>query len=96
MVASIEANRRRLGELLAEQLPEAVYHEPRAGYLAWLDFRPLGWGDDPARRILERGAVALSAGRPFGKDTGRGFARLNFACSPEVLEEGVRRIATAR
>jgi cystathionine beta-lyase len=96
VVAAIESNRRLLRELLTEHLPEVVLAEPRAGYLAWLDFRPLGWGDDPAKRVLERGRVALSAGRAFGKKTGRGFARINFACAPDVLEEGVRRIAAAR
>jgi cystathionine beta-lyase len=94
-VAAIEARRAQLRELLAERLPEVAYHEPRASYLAWLDFRPLGWGDDPAKRILERGKVALTPGRQFGEG-GRGFARINIACSPEVLAEGVARIAAAR
>jgi len=94
-VAAIESNRALLAELLAEQLPGAIYHEPRAGYLAWIDFRPLGWGDDPAKRILDDGRVALTPGRAFGH-TGRGYARLNFACSPEVLTEGIARIAALR
>jgi len=94
-VTAIEANRRRLGELIAELLPDAIYHEPRASYLGWIDFRPLGWGDDPSRRILDEARVALTPGRAFG-EIGRGFARLNFGCSPEVLEEGIRRIAALR
>lgn len=94
-VEAIESNRLLLGELLAEHLPEVVYHEPRASYLGWLDFRPLGWGDSPAKRILERGRVALAHGTPFGEN-GKGFARISFACSPAVLEEAVRRIASAR
>ena len=95
-VESIESNRELLGVLLAEHLPEVIYHEPHASYLAWLDFRALGWGDDPAKRILERGRVALTGGLPFGKSAGKGIARINFACSPEVLEDGVLRIASAR
>lgn len=94
-VEAIEANRPLLRELLHEHLPEAVLHEPRASYLAWVDFRPLGWGDNPAKRILDRGRVALTPGVPFGSN-GRGFARINFACSPDILAEGVRRIADAR
>ena len=45
---------RLLADLLAEHLPEVDYR-PRHGasYLAWLDFRALGWGDDPALRALE-------------------------------------------
>ncbi|HWL02017.1 MAG TPA: aminotransferase class I/II-fold pyridoxal phosphate-dependent enzyme [Microbacteriaceae bacterium] len=95
VVEAIETNRALLHDLLDEHLPEAVLHEPRASYLAWIDFRPLGWGDNPAKRILDRGRVALTPGAHFGT-IGRGFARINFACAPEVLEEGVRRIAAAR
>ena len=38
------------------------YIPPQAGYLAWLDCRELGLGDDPAEAFLERGRVALSPG----------------------------------
>lgn len=95
VVETIEGNRGLLLDLVDEHLPEAVVHEPLAGYLAWIDLGDLGWGEDPAARILERGRVALSPGLQFGP-SGAGFVRLNFACAPEVLVEGVRRIAAAR
>jgi cystathionine beta-lyase len=88
---SIEASKRLLGELLASELPDVGFRAPDATYLAWLDFRALGWGDDPSIRALEAG-VALNPGPDFGAQ-GRGFARLNFACSPEVLTEAIRRLA---
>jgi cystathionine beta-lyase len=44
--------------------------------------------------FLERGRVALEPGPRFGSP-GRGFARLNIGCSPEVLEEAVRRMVSA-
>jgi len=95
VIASLDANRRLLGDLLAEHLPEVRYRMPDATYLAWLDFRGLGWGDDPAAHALEHAKVALSNGPAFG-DAGRGFARLNFACSPEVLTQAVQSLgATA-
>ncbi|MFE4951147.1 MalY/PatB family protein [Leifsonia sp. NPDC056665] len=92
---SIEANRALLGRLLATHLPKAVYREPHASYLAWVDFRGLGWGDEPAARILEEARVALVRGLDFGRE-GAGFARVNIACSPEVLTEAVERIARLR
>jgi cystathionine beta-lyase len=82
-----------LAPLLREHLPAVAYRAPGASYLAWLDFRGAGWGDDPASTALERG-VALNAGLDFGPQ-GRGFARLNLACSPEVLTEAVARLARA-
>lgn len=94
-VRAITASSELLGELLAEQLPEVTFTPPRASYLAWLDFRALGWGDDPAQRALEVARVALNSGRTFGP-SGAGFARLNLACSAEVLTEAVRRLAAAR
>jgi cystathionine beta-lyase len=93
-LASIASNRRLLGSLLEEHLPGVHYREPHASYLAWLDFRELGWGDDPAAKALADAKVALVAGPNFGTQ-GRGFARLNFACSPEVLTEAIRRLAAA-
>lgn len=94
-LAAIDRSATLLGELLAEHLPEVGYTRPRASYLAWLDFRGLGWGDDPAGRALEVARVALNPGLEFGA-AGAGFVRLNLACSPEVLTEAVRRLAAAR
>ncbi|NEM92201.1 MalY/PatB family protein [Galbitalea soli] len=90
-IHAIEANRAYLSSLLALHLPAVRYREPQASYLAWLDFREQGWGDDPAAAALESGRVALNSGRTFGVQ-GSGFARLNFACGPDVLEEALRRL----
>jgi cystathionine beta-lyase len=92
LLDGLDENRRLLTELLAEHLP-AVRHTPAPGtYLAWLDCRELGLGDDPARTFLKQGKVALNSGIPFGTG-GAGFVRLNLATSPEVLTEAVRRMA---
>src|SRR5690606_991211 len=89
---SITSNFDLLDELLREHLPDVSWRRPGAGYLAWLDFRGRGWGDDPAARILGQARVALSPGTGFGSG-GCGWARINVACSPELLTEAVRRIA---
>lgn len=90
----LDHNRALLARLLEAKLPGVGYRQPRAGYLAWLDFRGLGLGPDPAQPILERGRLALSPGPQFGPQ-GAGFARLNIGTSPALLEEAVGRIATA-
>ncbi len=95
--AVLERNRHLLAELLADALPEVRYTPPQASYLAWLDFRALPLGadaDDPARALLKRGRVALSSGPMFGEE-GKGFARLNLATPRSLLEEAVRRMASA-
>lgn len=91
-IAEIEASSARLSGLLAERLPAVGYRPPAASYLAWLDFRPLDLGADPSAAILEQARVALNAGPTFGRQ-GAGYARLNLACSPEVLGEAIERIA---
>ncbi|MBG6238011.1 cystathionine beta-lyase [Mycetocola sp. CAN_C7] len=89
---ALASNLDLLDELLRTHLPEVGWRRPAAGYLVWLDFRGRGWGDDPAERILREAGVALSSGLGFG-DLGVGYARMNIACSAELLEEAVLRIA---
>jgi cystathionine beta-lyase len=94
LIPELDANRRLLGELLAKHLPEARYSAPEGTYLAWIDCRALGLGDDPAAAFLERAGVALSAGPAFGTG-GAGHARMNLATSPQIVSEAVERMAAA-
>jgi cystathionine beta-lyase len=93
LVAYLDGNRRRLGELLAEHLPEVTYAMPEATFLAWLDCSGLG-RDDPARFFLDHAKVALGDGPPFGRGFDP-FARLNFATSRSLLERMVLAMADA-
>jgi cystathionine beta-lyase len=107
LLAGLDGNRRLLGELLREHLPSVSWTPPAATYLAWLDCSRLGLEDaqpgerglvtstaGPAGAFLERGRVAVSAGPAFGTG-GEGHVRLNFATSPAVLTEAVRRMGAA-
>lgn len=91
LLATLDGNRRLLGELLAAHVPGAVYEPPQAGYLAWVDLSALGWGDNPAVKILRDARVALHFGPKFGAE-GAGHVRFNIGCSPAVLTEAVQRI----
>lgn len=93
LLAGLDDNRRLLSELLAEHLPEVGYRPGEGTYLAWLDCRTLGLGDDPAAAFLDRGRVALNSGPAFGTG-GAGHVRLNLATSPELITEAVQRMAT--
>lgn len=94
LLSGLDDNRRLLLDLLAEHLPAVTYRPGEATYLAWLDCRSLGIGDDPADVFLRRGRVALNSGIPFGTG-GAGRVRLNLATSPELITEGVRRMVAA-
>ncbi len=89
--AVLEENRHALSDLVASHLPGVRYGPPEATYLAWLDCRELGLGDDPAATFRERG-VKLSPGAQFGVE-GNGFVRLNFATSPAILAETIAAMA---
>lgn len=91
-VTAVETNVALLERLLADRLPAARLRRPAATYLAWLDLRGLGWGDDPAAHALEHARVALSSGPTFGS-SGAGYARMNLACAPETVTEAVDRLA---
>jgi cystathionine beta-lyase len=95
LLVALHANRGHLHALLAEHLP-AVRWRPedvQATYLAWLDCSPLRL-DDPAGAFEQRGRVALEPGTLYGTG-GDGFVRLNFATSPAILDEAVRRMRAA-
>ncbi|WP_019546147.1 MalY/PatB family protein [Streptomyces sulphureus] len=93
LLAGLDRSRRLLGDLLAAHLPAVGYRLPEATILAWLDCRALGLGDDPAAAFLDRGRVALTSGPAFGTG-GEGRVRLNYATSPDILEEAVARMAS--
>jgi cysteine-S-conjugate beta-lyase len=92
VLLQLSRNRDLLMDRLPTALPNIAWVPPQATYLAWLDFRRTGLGDDPAQEILKRGRLALSPGHEYGS-SGAGFARLNFGTSTELVEESIRRIA---
>lgn len=92
--AALASNVELLAMLLAAELPLVGFRQPESTYLAWLDCRKLGLGDDPASALLDRGRVALSSGPSFGAP-GLGHARLNLACHPDMLREAVGRMTSA-
>jgi cysteine-S-conjugate beta-lyase len=92
--AYLAETRRLLPGWLAEHAPGVHVASARATFLAWLDFRETGLGDDPAAAVLERGRLSLLPGTDFGS-VGAGFARLNIGTSQQLVEESVRRIGNA-
>ncbi|WP_029458430.1 MalY/PatB family protein [Dietzia alimentaria] len=92
MRSALASNLDLMEALLAEHLPRARWRRPDAGFVAWIDLRGYsGLGDDPAKAFLDAGQVALSPGPAFGPQ-GKGFARVNFACSEEILTEAFKRM----
>lgn len=89
---AIHANLELLARLLAERVPMVHLTPPEATYLAWLDFRDTGLGDDPAAALRGQGRLALTDGLFFGTG-GAGHARMNVATHAARVIEAVDRIA---
>lgn len=94
LLSDLDSNRQLLATLLADNLPMVGYQPPQATYLTWLDCRDLELGDDPAAVFLRNGRLAVNSGHLFGTG-GAGRVRMNIATSPELIAEGVRRMASA-
>jgi cystathionine beta-lyase len=95
VLAILEQNRTTLVERLERDVPGARCHEPDATYLAWVDCSGVdAAGGDPLAFFLERGRVALKGGLDFGPPGAR-CVRVNFATTPDVLDEILERLAEA-
>jgi cystathionine beta-lyase len=94
VLAYLEANRELVAEFTAAELPGIHCIRPEATYLAWLDCRELCLAPSPYQFFLSRAKVALSDGIAFGSP-GRGFVRLNFATSRQILGDALGRMAEA-
>lgn len=91
----LDGNHRLVRTFFDEELPGVQAAPAEGTYLAWLDFRETGLGEDEVmRRLVEKGGVGLYAGTAFGPE-GEGFFRMNIACSKETLRRGLEGIALA-
>ncbi|MFZ9841178.1 MAG: hypothetical protein ACO3DX_05660, partial [Candidatus Nanopelagicales bacterium] len=93
-LSQLDFNRKYLNDLLNQELPNVGYRIPESSYLAWLDLTAYGSNSSWHDQILMRGKVSIVSGQDFGKAYPN-FIRLNFATYPEVLAEGVKRLAVS-
>ncbi|WP_228978101.1 MalY/PatB family protein [Streptomyces sp. DH12] len=86
--AYVAGNLRLLGDRLADAFPgRALYAPPQAGYLAWVDLRPLGVDDGTLdEELVRRERVAVRRGTAYGT---AGFVRVNLGCPRAKAERGV-------
>ncbi|MGW2116373.1 MalY/PatB family protein [Streptomyces zhihengii] len=90
LVAHVAGNLDMLAGRLRAAFPGLGWRPPEAGYLAWIDLRPLGVGTtitDEAlqRELIENEKVAIMPGTTYGS---AGFVRLNVGCPRAKAELG--------
>lgn len=70
------------------------HRRPAGAYFLWLDIRHTGLSSECfTERSLQEARVTLMPGNAFGPH-GEGFARLNFAATPEAVYEGCERVGS--
>ncbi|WP_308368349.1 MalY/PatB family protein [Streptomyces sp. ISL-36] len=91
--AYVAGTMRLLAERLADGLPGVEWTPPQAGYLAWIDLRPLGIDEAALQReLVETEKVAIMPGGVYGSP---GFVRLNVGCPRKKAERGVEALVRA-
>ena len=93
LMVQLDQNRKLVADLVAAKTPGVGYRIPHCSYLAWLDLTTFNLGEDPSAVLIDKAKVAFVPGIRFGAQSAQ-FVRLNFATSPEILEEAFNRLAT--
>lgn len=92
LMAQLDHNRNLVADLVKEKLPLAKTHMPHCSYLSWIDFSEYKLDVEPSTHFIEKGKVAFQPGIRFGEQWAH-YLRLNFATSPEIIEEAINRAA---
>lgn len=88
----IQENRERVEAFVREEIPEIRVVPSEATYLLWLDCSAVTEDSAAyAASIRERTGLYLSAGSVYCGN-GAEFLRMNIACPPAVLEDGLSRL----
>ncbi|MFE4874205.1 MalY/PatB family protein [Streptomyces sp. NPDC056682] len=91
--AYVAGNLALVADRLNSAFPKLSWEPPQAGYLAWIDLRPLGVDDAALQRELVEGErVAIMPGSVYGAP---GFVRLNVGCARSKVEAGVGALTRA-
>ena len=91
---TLDENRHHLKNELQRLFPEVNYIIPEAGYLAWFDVTSWNLGEQTVATLIKDAKVALVPGNDHGPEY-TNHVRFNFGTSPELITEGLTRIARA-
>lgn len=90
----LDGSRQTLAALVAEHLPGAVYRQPEATYIGWIDTSAIDLPAPPAEFFREQADVVLTEGRLLGRGY-EDFVRIVFATPRPVLAEALAAMGDA-
>ncbi|MEV8318587.1 MalY/PatB family protein [Streptomyces sp. NPDC059900] len=89
----LRGNLQLIADRLTEAFPTLDWTPPHAGYLAWIDIRPLGVDDEALQReLIETQKVAIMPGTSYGSP---GHLRLNAGCPRTKTDQGITALIEA-
>lgn len=92
LVDFLESNMNFANDYIIKNIKGIIPYKMEATYLMWLDCRELGLStEDLDDLFFKKAKIALDSGYWFG-ETGKGFMRMNLACSRSMLKEGLERL----
>lgn len=94
LIDVIDGNAKYITDFMAKNFPEIKVFPLEGTYLLWLDMRSLGMTHVELKQMLTKANIILDWGEMFG-DLGRGFERINLACSRVTLEKMTARFKKA-
>ena len=94
LISYLGNNWMELNEFLHSNMPGIKVSPIEGTYLAWLDCRELMLKESPFEFFLNHARVACNDGKIFGIG-GEGFARFNFGCPRQTMQEGLKRMQQA-
>lgn len=83
-----------LVDFIKKNFPSVTVYPLEGTYLAWLDFRNLGYDYLELEKKMIAADLYLDEGYVFGQE-GEGFERINIACPTWVLKEALERLKNA-
>jgi cystathionine beta-lyase len=94
MNRQVAENYRYLKDFFGSELPQAIVCKLEGTYLVWIDIMSFELTSDEAtEKLLNEGKVFVSSGTLYGQQAGQGYLRVNLACPPSTLKEGLIRMA---
>jgi cystathionine beta-lyase len=95
MLQYVSQNFELLQSFVLEKIPQLKVFPLEGTYLAWIDCRSLGLGDDALKEFFFKEArLWLDDGKKFGSG-GSGFMRMNLACPKSIVMEALDRLEKA-
>ena len=95
LLETVSSNMDYVIQELEQALPGININKPHGTYLLWIDYRETGLSEPEIMdKLLNKGKLALEPGSKYG-ETGVGFLRMNVACPPSLVKDGVNRFISA-